>query len=145
MKPPVYNSKDGKPPINRKVIVISNQPGPPLVGTLVRYEPLTKSNCLTPVVRDEGTGREFITMGTVLPFSDRLMTMLQALPEDGKTWEIFRDIRWFRADMDHFCEYGEAVANEFINGLLAPPDPRKEEVLKRTDKIWQRVGKFLGI
>jgi hypothetical protein len=143
MKQPIYNTRDGSPPVDRKVILINNEPGPPIVGTLVRYEPITRANQHVPVVRDEATGKEFITLGTVLPYSDRLMTMLQSLPEDGKAWEVFRDIRWFQADMDRHCDFLNRVFNGLIGDLAE--DSGKAEVIRRTEKIWQRVGKILGL
>jgi hypothetical protein len=137
MGTPRYNSRDGSPPLNRKVLVINNQPGPPMVGTLIRFDPITKANKLTPVVRDEATGEEFLTLGTVLPYSDRLVAMLQAVPEDGKTWEVFRDFRWFRMDLDSYCDHGEALLNEMTASLTSEPEPLK------VPGLWERIRNLI--
>ena len=126
-------SPDGKPLLGRKVIVINNEPVPPLIGTIVRFEPITRAMQLVPIIRNDATGQELLCLGTVLPYNDRLLAMLKAVPEDGKTWEVFREIRWLRLDMDHYCEVEEGKLKETA-----------KEPQGFWEKFWSRSRDFWG-
>jgi hypothetical protein len=65
--------------INVRVIVRSNESDPLLIGKVINYIPLSKSENLFPLVLPEGQKDPVIAMGAMVPYTDEMMEKLEPL------------------------------------------------------------------
>ena len=72
--------------MNVKVIVRSNENDPLIIGKIINYIPLGKSENLFPLVLPEGQKDPVIAMGATVPYTDELMKELEPLTPKEQ-WE----------------------------------------------------------
>ena len=69
--------------IGDRVLVRSNEADPVLVGTFIRFEYKGQ----IPVIKSEVTGEEFLCMGIVMPFDQKIYEQLATMNgKDGWRW-----------------------------------------------------------
>ena len=103
--------KPYQPVEGTRVIVLSNDPGCPLVGTLVGFDYITQSKTPVPLIQPDDGSDAFITLGALLPYSDDMLKMVTSV-ETPKPWFLFRDARWFRSSLDRRIEELRPVKEE---------------------------------
>ena len=83
-----------KPSIGDRVLVRSNEADTVLVGTLTRFEYQHQ----IPVVKSEVTGEEFLCLGIVIPFDQKIYEQLNGMSgKDGWRWLrslLVSDLSW---------------------------------------------------
>lgn len=97
----------GQPLIGQRVIAISNDPRPPMMATIIGFDDMGKpESTRLPLIRT-GDDQDFICMGILLPYSEEMLALVNALPP-GRAWWAFRDAFWFRSDLNRAVERGGA-------------------------------------
>jgi hypothetical protein len=81
--------------IGVRVVSRSNEDEPLLIGELVRFEFLSQAKNPFPVVKCEETGKEWVTMGIVFPYSDKMMQELSSM-SPKEQWDRLQKtgLRW---------------------------------------------------
>jgi hypothetical protein len=63
-----------------EIISVGNELSPPQCGTLLRFEPITKANVMTPVFWSHTFQQEYLGFSIILPYSNELWEHLHTIP-----------------------------------------------------------------
>jgi hypothetical protein len=106
--------------IGKDVVALSNENEPPIVGTLIRYEPLARCHC--PVVRAPD-GEEYWVLGLLLPAHPEILDFI-TLHGGKKTFNLLRDMRWLWLHEQRQIDARDAESRRASTpSPLPPPKP----------------------
>lgn len=127
----------GMPLIGQRVIALTNEQSPPMVATIIGFDDFgkPKQERIPLILTDDG--RELLCMGLLLPYTEELLTMANALPP-GRAWWAFRDAFWFRSDLNRAME-------PTPGGWYTEPPPEPPDSTTGREKLWQTILRRAGL